>query len=45
MYAAMGGGREGLEACVALEKLIEVSNLGNIDFLQKCLSALFCGES
>jgi len=24
MYAAMGGGREGLEACVALEKLIEV---------------------
>jgi hypothetical protein len=27
MYAAMGGGREGLEACVALEKLIEVSLL------------------
>lgn len=25
MYAAMGGGREGLEACMALEKLIEVS--------------------
>jgi hypothetical protein len=24
MYAAMGGGREGLEACKALEKLIEV---------------------
>jgi hypothetical protein len=24
MYAAMGGGREGLEACLALEKLIEV---------------------
>jgi hypothetical protein len=24
MYAAMGGGHEGLEACVALEKLIEV---------------------
>jgi hypothetical protein len=24
MYAAMGGGREGLEACMALEKLIEV---------------------
>lgn len=45
MYAAMGGGREGLEACVALEKLIEVSNLGNIDFLRECLSALFCGES
>lgn len=27
MYAAMGGGREGLEACMALEKLIEVSSL------------------
>lgn len=24
MYAAMGGGREGIEACLALEKLIEV---------------------
>jgi len=24
MYVAMGGGREGLEACIALEKLIEV---------------------
>jgi hypothetical protein len=28
MYAAMGGGREGLEACMALEKLIEVRDKG-----------------
>jgi hypothetical protein len=30
MYAAMGGGKEGLEACVAMEKLMEVSAIDKL---------------